>query len=148
MRRSRQKAYLLVLIGSIACDSTTGPGTVSEHFVLQTIDGRPLPTYIAATPGGVSTIISSSLTLDKAGKAVVIEHRDEMFRGDVTDTTAYDYSIHGNQIEIGSFSVCLANLVCPTNRIGTISPFGLSLVINPTSSDYHIVFKYRSLGSD
>jgi len=116
--------------------------------MLQTIDGRALPTYIAATPGGASTVISSSLTLDKAGKAVAIEHRDDMFRGDVTDTTTYEYRLQGTQIQMESPIVCLAITSCPTIRLGTISPFGLSLVINPNSTDFHIVFKYRSLGLD
>ena len=90
MRLSRQKAFLLVLIASIACHSTTGPETISAFFTLQTIDGRALPTYLAATPGPSATIISSSLALYTTGKAVMIEHRNEMLRGGVTDTTAYD----------------------------------------------------------
>jgi hypothetical protein len=85
------------------------------------------------------------LTLDKTGTAVVIEHRNEMLRGDVTDTSTYGYSIHGNQIEMGS--VCLAITTCPI-RTGTISPFGMSLIINPTSTDSHIVYTYRSIGLD
>ena len=142
MRLFRQKCFLPVLFGILACSNATGPETVSARFVLQTIDGRALPTYIAATPGPSSTIISSSLTLDKAGNAVVVEHRDELFRGDVTDTTTYGYTVHGNRIEMHSVSICLANTICPGSRAGTISPFGLSLDINPTSIDSHIVFKY------
>jgi hypothetical protein len=141
MRLSRQKVSLLLLVSGIACSDSTSPNTVSAFFRLQTIDGRALPTYVAATPGPTSTIISSSLTLDETGTAVVIEHRNEMLRGDVTDTTTYGYTIHGNQIEMGM--VCLAITTCPF-RTGTISPFGLSLVINSTSADSHIVYKYRS----
>ena len=141
MRLSRRKAFLLLLVSSIACSDSTGPQTVSAVFRLQTIDGRALPTYIAATPGPSVTVISSSLILDKAGSAVVIEHRNEMLRGDVTDTTTYGYTIHGNRIEMGM--VCLAITTCPL-RTGTISLFGLSLVINPTSPDSHIVYNYRS----
>ena len=150
MRLSRQKAFLLLLVSGIACSDSTGPETVSAFFTLQTIDGRALPTYIAVTPGPNATIISSSLILDKTGKATVIEHRDETFRDDVTDTTTYAYSIHGNQIEITSPIVCLAiTTPCPsTLQTGTISPFGLSLIINPTSTDSHIVYTYRSIGLD
>ena len=148
MRLSSQKAFLLVLVSSIACSDSTGPETVSAFFTLQTIDGRALPTYIAATPGPSSIVISSSLTLYTTGKAVVIEHRDEMLRGNVTDTTAYVYSIHGNQLEIHSPSPCLAIELCPLTRAGTLSPFALSLVINPNSPDSHIVYQYRSIGLD
>jgi hypothetical protein len=145
MRLSRQKAFLLVLVASIACSDSTGPETVSAFFTLQTIDGRALPTYIAITPGPSATIISSSLILDKTGTATVIEHRNETFRGDVTDTTTYGYSIHGNQIEMGSF--CLAITTCPV-RTGTVSLLSLSLVINPTSPDYHIVYAYLRVPTD
>ena len=147
MQLSCRKAFLLVTLASgIACSDSTGPQTVSAFFGLQSIDGRPLPTFIAETPGPNATIISSILRLDKTGTAVVIEHRNETFRGDVTDTTTYGYSIKGSQIQMGS--MCLAIGVCPTLRTGTISSIGLSLVINPTSSDYHIVYKYRNIGLD
>jgi hypothetical protein len=146
MRLFRQKAFLLVLVSSIACSDSTGPETVSAFFTLQSIDGRALPTYIAVTPGPNATVISSILILDKTGKATVIEHRDETFRGDVTDTTTYGYSIHGNQLQMGSN--CLAITTCPPLRTGTFSPIALNLVINPTSPDFHIVFKYRSMVLD
>jgi hypothetical protein len=130
MRLSRQKVLLLVLVSGIACSDSTGPNTVSAFFKLQTIDGRALPTYIAATPGPTSTIISSSLTLDETGTAVVIEHRNEMLRGDVTDTATYTYQLNGAQIEIDLPVACLAIGSCPPFLwTGTISPFGLSLIV-------------------
>jgi hypothetical protein len=144
MRLSRQKCLFPVLIASIACSSSTGPETVSAHFMLVAIDGRPLPTYIATTPGPSATIISSSLTLDKTGNAVVIEHRNEMLRGDVTDTTSYQYQLRGAKIDMARPIFCVAITTCPSLLSGTISPFGLSLVINAASIDPHIVFQYRS----
>jgi hypothetical protein len=108
-----------------------------------------LPTFVAQTPGPTTTIISSSLLLDKTGNAVRIEHRNEMLRGDVTDTTTYEYTMHGAQIEIFSPVVCLAIYSCPPFEwAGTVSPFALSLVINPYSSDSHIVYRYRTIGLD
>jgi hypothetical protein len=148
MRLSRQKVFLLVLVSGIACSDGTGPATVSAFFMLQTIDGRALPTYIAATPGPTTTIISSSLILDKTGKAVVIEHRNEMLRGDVTDTTTYEYQIQGIQIVMSEPILCTSSSICPALRTGTISPLGLSLVINPNSTDSHIVYQYRGIGLD
>jgi hypothetical protein len=145
MRLSRQKAFLLLLVSSIACSDSTGPETVSAFFTLRTIDGRALPTYVATTPGPTSTIISSTLKFDKTGSAVIVEHRDDMFRGDVTDTTTYGYSIHGNQIEMGS--ICVAITTCPF-RTGTLSLLGLSVVINPSSPDSHIVYQYLKLALD
>jgi hypothetical protein len=148
MLLSRQKVLLLVLVSGIACRDSTGPETVSAFFTLQAIDGRALPTYIAATPGPTTTVISSSLILDKSGRAVVIEHRNEMFRGDVTDTTTYAYQLHGTQIVMLSPVVCVAITTCPIIRTGTILPLVLNLVINPTSTGPHIVYEYRGIGLD
>jgi len=149
MRLLRQRVFLLVLVSGIACSDSTGPRTISAIFSLQSIDGRALPTYIAATPGPTTTIISSSLILDKTGKAVRIEHRNEMLRGDVTDTTAYQYTMHGAQIEIFVSQVCLAIYSCPPFEwTGTVTPFALSLVVNPYSTDSHIVYRYRTIGLD
>lgn len=148
MRLSRQKVFLVVLVSGIACSDGTGPDSVSAFFMLQTIDGRALPTYIAVTPGPTTTIISSSLILDKTGEAVVIEHRNEMLRGDVTDTTHYLYQLHGTQIEMSVPILCVTLMPCPAVRAGTISSLGLSLVINPNSTDSHIVYQYRGIGLD
>jgi hypothetical protein len=150
MRLLREKAFLLLLVSGIACSDSTGPRTISAFFNLQSIDGRTLPTYIATTPGPTTTIISSSLLLDKTGQAVRIEHRNEMLRGDVTDTTTYQYIMHGAQIEIFSPVICLAIYTsCPAFDVtGTVSPFALTLVMNPYSTDSHVVYQYRTIGLD
>jgi hypothetical protein len=149
VRLLRKKAFFLLLVSGIACTDSTGPQTISAFFILQSIDGRALPTFIAQTPGPTTTIISSSLFLDKTGNAVRIEHRNEMLRGDVTDTTTYQYTMHGAQIEIFLPVACLAIYSCPPFEwTGKISPFALSLVINPYSTDSHIVYQYRTIGLD
>ncbi|MEA2762206.1 MAG: hypothetical protein QOD47_1490 [Gemmatimonadaceae bacterium] len=147
MRLSSQKVFLLLLVSGIACSDSTGP--VSAFFTLQTINGRALPTFIAETPGPTTIVISSNLILDKAGNAVVIEHRNEMLRGDVTDTTTYQYRRNGTEVEIALPVACLAIGSCPPFVWrGTISPLGLSLILDPYSSDSHIVYTYRRVPTD
>jgi hypothetical protein len=149
MRLSSQKVCLLLLVSGIACSDSTGPNTVSAFFSLQSINGRALPTFIAETPGPTTIVISSSLILDKTGQAVVIEHRNEMLRGDITDTTTYEYRLNGAEVEIASPVACLAISICPPFLwSGTISPLGLSLILNPYSSDSHIVYSYRRVPTD
>jgi hypothetical protein len=142
MRLSCQKVSLLLFASIIACHDPTGPGTISAHFVLHSINGRPLPTYLAATPGPTATIISSDLTLDKAGNAVIIEHRDDMFNGERTYTYTTSYEIRGFKIDIHG-QVCLAYPDCLGNRAGTIFNERLNMIINPTS-DFHIVYEYHA----
>ena len=143
MRLLSQKVALLVIFSCIACHDAAGPVTVSAEYRLDNIDGRPVPTYLAATPGPTATIISSILTLNSAGKAVITEHRSDTFAGERTYTNTYDYRIDGDQIEIGSFKLCAPNAICVPNRIGTISSDGLNLVINPESELQIITYNYR-----
>ena len=143
MRLSCQKAFLL-LFATIACHNSTGPRTVSAQFALQTIDGRQLPTYLAATPGPTATIFWSTLTLDQSGKAVMTEHRRvDPFSTEGTYTNTLDYRIQGFQIEIGSFEPCPINASCAANMVGTIVGSTLRLLINPGSS-FPITYEYRT----
>ncbi len=142
MHLSRQKISLLVLASTIACSDSTGPRTVSAHFVLQSIDGRVLPTYLAATPGPSTTIFSSTLTLDRSGNAVITEHRDDMLIGERTYTSTTTYTINGSQIEIAG-QACLVYPDCIGRRAGTIFYNRLNLTINPRM-DFPIVYEYRA----
>jgi hypothetical protein len=146
MRLSCQKAFIFVLVATIGCGDTTAPIKVPAQFDLVNINGRQLPTYLAATPGLTATILWASLTLDRAGKAEMTEHRRVEGPGILTEATytnTFDYRIHGDKIEIGSFEPCPINAICAPNMIGTISNSGLSLIINPTSIDFRVTYGYR-----
>ena len=147
-----EKVAVLLIASSIACHEATGPidGPVSGRYVLETIDGRPLPTFIAVIPAGGTTVFSSSVTLDKAGKAVIIEHRHSDFLGENrewTDTSTFDYRIHDGLIEIGSFSSCPINTECAPSRTGTISGAELNLVFGRIN-DLKIMGRYRATSDD
>ena len=149
MRLSCQKVFLLLLSSTIACSDSAAPVPVPSYFVLQAINGRQLPTYFSAQSN--ITILSASLGLDGMGKANMTEVRRKIIQGIPTEThytTIFDYRIHGDQIEIGSFKPCPINAVCASNRIGTISNGVLSLTIIPVSIDGSIVYQYRMMGVD
>jgi hypothetical protein len=85
MRLSCQKAFLILLVSTIACrDSTAPPERVSASFVLQSVSG---PTF----------------------------------------TASLDYRLHGDQIEIGSFTPCGPGDLCAANATGTLSNGTLTL---------------------
>jgi hypothetical protein len=163
MRLICQKVCLLVMGSSIACRNSTVPEVrdeglgeqisageqASSRYVLETIDGRPLPTYIAIIPAGVTTVFSSSVTLDKAGKAVIVEHKRSGFGGrdiESTDTSTFDYRIHDGRIEIGSFGSCATDRECAPARTGTISVAELNLVVFRIN-DFEIIGRYRAAGN-
>jgi hypothetical protein len=141
MRLSRQKISLSAFAFIIACSDPTGPTAISAHFALQSINGRSLPTYLAATPGPTATILSSTLTLDKTGTAVIVEHRDDMWIGERTYTSTTTYTIRGSKLEIDG-QACLAYPDCIGDRVGSIVNDRLYLTINP-ESDFPIVYEYR-----
>ena len=144
MRLSCQKAFLLLLVSTIGCTDSTGPLTLPAQFELENISGRQLPTYFSTTPGLTPTILSASLTLDNAGKAVMTEHRREFDGTEATITNTFDYRIKDNHIEIGSFEPCPINAMCIGTLKGTISGETLSLIGVQISINASIIYNYRS----
>jgi hypothetical protein len=150
MRLSCQKALLLVLCSTIAChESTAPPIPVPAYFVLKAINGRQLPTLFSF--GSSITILSASLGLDGAGKAKMTELRREIVQGVPSETlytSTFDYRIQGDQIEIGSFQICVDVYLCAANLKGTIANGVLSLTIVQVSIDGSIVYEYQRMGAD
>jgi hypothetical protein len=143
MRLSCQKVFLLMLASTIGCHDPVAPQTLAAHFDLENINGRPLPTYFSPTPGLAPTILSASLSLDHAGKAVMTERRREFDGTETTYTNTFDYRIHGDQIEIGLFEPCPSNANCVGVLSGTISGQTLSLIIIQVSIDGSVTYNYR-----
>lgn len=142
MRLSCQRALLLLLVSAIACNDATGPVSLPAQFELVNINGRPLPTPLAFTPGLTATILSASLRLDDSGKAVMTENRTLFDGTPATSTTTLDYRINGNDIEVGCFQG--APITCvSTHFSGTISRTTLSLIIVAVSIDGSITYNYR-----
>ena len=149
MRLSRQKAFLLVLASSIACSGTTAPETVSAFFVLQSVNGQPVPAVLFSEPTRTRTVISSNLILDKQGHATINEADREDLQGVVTEsvlTATLDYRLTADQIEIGSFTPCPPNALCAANATGTISNGALTLN-NPLPAPNKI-YVYRTVPTD
>ena len=144
MRPAFQGASLLAFVASIACHDPSGPVTVSALFVLESIGGREVPTSILRIQDPPELILWASLSLDKAGKALMTDARRDMIHGgDVTYTNTFDYRIDGDRIEIGSFQPCPINAICAANWLGTIDGSRLALTMFPTTSQGPIVYLYR-----
>jgi len=139
MNLSRPKVFLVVLVSTLACHNAAGPPSLPAEFVLDNINGRPLPTYLASTPGPTATIFSANLTLDGSGNAVMTEHRQDVLRGDFRSTITLDYRINGNTIELGCFRPHPANLLC-IDYSGIISSVTLRLTI---ASSQPLIYNYR-----
>jgi len=125
MRLSRQKAFILVAL-TMACSQTAAPPT-SGSYVLESINGQPIPANIQAEPGDTITVLSSSLTLDGFGRAQLSEHiryvHPNSPPGEQTYTTQYSYSITGSRI-VGQTIVFDYSPPCPPNALCAAPPEG------------------------
>ncbi|MGH7651204.1 MAG: hypothetical protein ACREMS_05120 [Gemmatimonadaceae bacterium] len=138
----RQTSLLVLLLSALACKETSGPSVVTATFALHDINGRVLPTFLAATPGFTTTIVSGSLTLDDSGRASIVEHRIEGNGTETDDTASYNYKISGNKIDFESSVICIAVDGCPAPPVATIVGGGLSVDRYP-SGGAGIVYNYR-----
>jgi hypothetical protein len=141
MRLLCQRLLLLTALSISACRDSSGP-VESREFVLHDINGRPLPTYFAATPGLTPTIVSSSLVLNTAGRAVIAEHRIEWDGSEHDYTINYIYNIKGSTIVFEPATPCPPNALCAAPPKGSVTPFGLTLDWTPYDPGL-IVYNYE-----
>lgn len=145
MRLTCQKAFLLVVAFTMACDeSTAPPETTSGMYILETINGRPLPAIVSAGQADTSFVLWATLTLDDAGNAVRVERWRHVYPPNRTDegtfTAQRSYRIDGDRITVGSFAPCLDTAVCEGNKVGRITGTTLTLAYeNPNAP----IFLYR-----
>jgi hypothetical protein len=124
MRLSRWTMSSLVFASIVACSDTTGPERISAFFALQSVDGHPIPVVLFTEPTRTLTVVSSTVMLDKQGHAIINDSYRDDSQGVVTTpiyTTTFEYRLHGDQIEIGSFTPCAPNALCAANATGTIA---------------------------
>jgi len=144
MRLSCQKLLVLGLGLTIGCHDSTAPAApASKLYVLQSVNGQPVP----VNTGGSTSIVWATLTLDAIGNATTVDHRQTIFQGTPSENTTairHQYRIHGDSIEIGSFSPCPPGAACISNTLGVIADSSIALtvsyIIYPTQP---IIYFYR-----
>lgn len=142
MRLLCKKALVLVAAVTVACDeSTAPPQTLSGLYVLETINGRPVPAIVSAGQADTSFMLSATLTLDDAGNAVRVEHWRNVYPPNRTDegtfTAHREYRITGDRITVGIFTPCPPNALCEGNKVGKVTSTTLTLAYeDPTASTW------------
>jgi hypothetical protein len=142
MRLSCQKAFIPVIVLTLACgDSTAPPSLAPSAYSLETIGGRPLPAHIQASEGDTITVVASTLIFDGAGNATFTEHiryvHPNSPPGEATYTVGYKYHIErgviGNYLAFEYSPLCPPNALCAEPPTGMI--VGTQLILsfgNPT----------------
>jgi hypothetical protein len=150
MRLSCQKALLALLIVTIGCRDATEPSPQprSRLFLLESVDGRPLPTIIDAGAGDTTHVLWSSVTLESTGHAVTVNHLSHVYLQYPPEETSYalrqGYRMKGDSIEIGSFQPCPPGAMCVGNLHGVLTDSTLAIAewYNPYPTN-PIIYLYR-----
>jgi hypothetical protein len=130
MRLSRWTMIFLTFASIIACSDATSPEGISGFFALQSVDGHPIPVVLFTEPTRTLTVVSSTVRLDNQGHAIITDSYRDDSQGVVTTpiyTSTFEYRLHGDQIEIGSFTPCALDAICAANATGTIANGTLTL---------------------
>jgi hypothetical protein len=139
MRLSRRIA-LLVAIGAIAgCSDSSGPPT-RAIYVLETINGRPLPTVFLPIPEA-PTILGGSLELDGNGHATIVEHRREMTGAEPTYITTFKYTVSGAQIHFELATPCPPAAICAAPPEGVI--LNRHLFLDWSNGNGDLIYDYQ-----
>lgn len=144
MRLFCKTALVGMIVAAIGCHDVSGPPTLPANYLLSSINGRPVPTYLAPMPES-PTVMYSTLFLDGAGNAVLIEHRQVMISpGEVTYTTNYTYTIKDNKIE---FHIdCPLNALCAAPPVGTF--LNSHLLLDFSGSGQDLLYDYQLVVGD
>lgn len=119
MHLPRRILVLAAIATTLCCHDSVSPLPIPPTtYILDNIDGRPLPTFSSPIPEA-GTVISGALLLGKSDDAMIIQRRLQMGT-DVTDTTNYTYQIDGSTIVFDYNPPCPMNALCVAPPKGTI----------------------------
>jgi len=126
MRLSCQKAFILAVVSTLACHEATAP-PISNGYLLESINGQPLPANIQAEAGDTITVLFGFLFLNGPEKAQLTEQiryvHPNSPAGEATNNTEYSYSISGNPV-IGQKMVLDYSPPCGPNTVCAAPPQG------------------------
>lgn len=142
---------LLVAVASVlACHESTAPQSETRIYVLQSINGNPLPVVTGAGAGDTLTALWATLTLEPNGNATTIDHYRHVYLAypaeEKTLAVRLQYRVSRDSITVGWFGQCVD--ICAWNRVGSITDSSVSLIESynpyPTPSEVRL---YRLIQS-
>lgn len=137
MRLARLKVAFVVAAAAIGCSDATGPTTIPGVFVLQAVNGRPLPVEIGLGIGGPPVLLSGTLTLNADGTAVVVERTRLATGAETTSTGVLGYELDGHNIFFVSSNCTGAPSICvPVKGVLVNSSLSLRVVPGPDGFTY------------
>ena len=149
MRLSGQK-FLLLFALLFGCSDGTAPRYLAGYYVLEKVNGQPLPAVLYSDASQTNSIISGTLFFDDDANADAFLHRREVKQSTTIEehfTGILNYRLRGNTIEIDRFPPCPPNALCDTATYsGTISGSTLTLTIGRLIDASPLFYQYRLAG--
>ena len=146
MHLLRQTALVGIIVAGIGCHDVSGPPGLPANYLLTSINGRPLPTFLSPIPES-PTVNYSTLFLDGSGNAIRIENQRVMISpGEVTYTTNYTYTISGNTIQFHILCPQDALALCAKPPVGTF--VNSHLLLDLSGGSNQIVYDYQLAAQD
>jgi hypothetical protein len=152
MPLSRYQFLPLVLTLALGCADGTAPPEISGFYLLESINGQALPRTIHDSDGYTTTVVWSTLTLDAAGYAALVECVRQVSpnnpQTEITHTTGYAYHFDGENVVFGYSPPCPPNALCigpPAGRVVNGSTLVLSY---PGDPPYRPASVFRLTESD
>jgi hypothetical protein len=144
MRNFCRAVILASATDFLSCSEVTRPAPTRKFYVLESVDGHPVPAVVYSAPIETYTALDGALLLQTSDSAKEIFHARDSLTGYGTsvgtDTIRGSYRIDGDSIEVGFFGRCRD--ICAPNRIGRYddSTITLTYAFFPPSGP---VYAYR-----
>jgi len=142
MYMSRWSSVLSIAIALTACTNSLDPKTVPGAYTLNDINGRPLPTYEAPTPGLTRTIRSAGLSIDFGGTAELTLAVTQFDGTQATITMHYTYRLKDHDLIFASPCPPDANCLAPPK--GRVLSTG-DIELDIGSAEFPIVYHFRRI---
>ena len=141
MLLSRWLNVLPIAIAFTACTDSLDPKTVPGAYGLVDINGRPVPTYEAPTPGPTRTIKGGGLSIDFGDAASLIQDIIKPDGTEVMVTTNYTYRLRDHDLAFAITPPCPVDASClapPRGRITSTGDIALDMGSAGTPIVYHL----------
>jgi hypothetical protein len=142
--------FLLLSALLFGCSDATAPRYVAGYYVLESVNGQPVPAILYSDANQTYSIVSGTLFFDDDANADVFLHRREVNQGTtIEDRFAgiLNYRLDGNTIEIDRFPPCPPNALCDTESfLGTLSETSLTIFVGRPIDASPQIYQYRLAG--
>jgi hypothetical protein len=145
MRLPCQKVLLVLAPLTLSCGDPTSPELPWHFYVLESVNGQPLPVILSPIPEATTTVLWANLTFQRDEDVIWVEHRREVSDNvsrENTYRTPLRYRRKGNTVQIGQFDLCPPEALCEILE-GVFVGSALDLKVGWLSPTTPIVYKFQ-----